>query len=219
MAKYNYAHALFELGLMEECTVGTLDLIADYYDQLGLTIGDVMAKNPDAIYPLLKEGESHTDDLKHLADALDLQSKAVKAMGKHPGLAPIHAMKFYAMAQSLESFVRVGQDLVDDFIGRHDYIGARDVIERNLMPTIVDLKLAGRVIPVRSQYAVVLAYCGEIEDAEAEMARLAPYEDGLDEKGRRELQDQRALIGFLKLNPPPPQWEMPAQLSGPLGKR
>ena len=24
--------------------------------------------------------------------------------------------------------------------------------------------------------------------------------------------------GFLKLNPPPPQWEMPAQLSGPLGK-
>lgn len=219
VAKYNYAHALFELGLMEECTVVTLDLIANYYDQLGLTIGDVMAKNPDAIYPLLKEGENHIDDLKHLADALDLQSKAVKAMGNYPGLAPIHAMKFYAMAQSLESFVRVGQDLVDDFIGRHDYIGARDLIEHNLMPTIADLKLAGRVIPIRSQYAVVLAYCGAIEDAEAEMARLAPYEDGLDEKGQRELQNQRALIGFLKLNPPPPQWEMPAQLSGPLGKR
>jgi hypothetical protein len=219
VAKYNYAHALYELGMMEECTVCTLDLIAEYYDQLGFTIGDVMAKNPDEIFPLLKKGESHTDDLKHLADALDLQSKAVKALGNFPGLAPIHAMKFYSMAQSLESFVRVGQDLVDDFIGRCDYIGARDVIERNLMPTIVGLKLAGRVIPVRSQYAVVLAYCGAIDDAEAEMARLAPYESGLDAKGQWELQNQRALIGFLKLNPPPPQWEMPAQLSGPLAKK
>lgn len=215
VAKYNYAHALYELGMMEECTVCTLDLIAEYYDQLGLTIGDVMAKNPDAILPLLKKGESHTDDLKHLADALDLQSRAVKAMGHFPGLAPIHAMKFYSMAQSLDSFVRVGQDLVDDYIARHDYIGARDIIERNLIPTIADLKLAGRVIPVRSHYAVVLAYCGAIEDAEAEMARLAPYESGLDEKGRWELQNQRALIAHLKENPPPPQWEMPAQLSGP----
>lgn len=218
VAKYNYAHALYELGLMEECTAGTLDLIAEYYDQLDLTIGDVMAKNPDAIVPLLKKGENHTDDLKHLADALDLQSKAVKAMGDFSGLAQIHAMKFYSMAQSLDSFVRVGQELVDDFIGRNDYIGARDVIERNLMPTIVGLKLAGRVIPVRSQYAVVLAYCGAIEDAEAEMARLAPYEGGLDAKGQWELQNQRALIAYLKLNPPPPQWEMPAQLSGPLAK-
>lgn len=218
VAKYNYAHALYELGMMEECTVCTLDLIAEYYDKLGLTIGDVMAKNPDAIFPLLKKGESHTDDLKHLADALDLQSKAVKAMGKFPGLAPIHAMKFYSMAQSLESFLRVGQDLVDDFIACHDYIGARDVIERNLMPTITGLKLAGRVIPVRSQYAVVLAYCGAIEDAEAEMARLAPYEGGLDEKGQWELRNQRALIAQLKLNPPPPQWEMPGQLSGPLSQ-
>jgi hypothetical protein len=86
------------------------------------------------------------------------------------------------------------------------------------MPTIVGLKLAGRVIPVRSQYAVVLAYCGAIEDAEAEMARLAPYEGGLDAKGQWELQNQRTLIAYLKLNPPPPQWEMPAQLSGPLAK-
>ena len=219
VAKYNYAHALYELGMMEECTICTLDLITEYYDQLGLTIGDVMARNPDAIAPLLKKGENHTDDLKHLADALDLQSKAVKAIGKFPGLAPIHAMKFYSMAQSLDSFVRVGQELVDDFIGRHDYIGARDVIERNLMPTIVGLKLAGRVIPVRSQYAVVLAYCGAIDDAEAEMARLAPYEGGLNAKGQWELQNQRELIEFLKLNPPPPQWEMPAQLSGPLANK
>ncbi len=219
VAKYNYAHALFELGMMDECVTSTLDLIAEYYDLLGLTLSDVMAQNPDKIFPLLKGDHDHTDDLKHLADSLDLQSKAIKATGNYPGLAPIHAMKFYSMAHSLGSFVRVGQDLVDDFIGRSDYIGARDVIECNLMPTIMGLKLVGRVIPVRSQYAVVLAYCGAFDEADAEMALLTPYESGLDARGQRELQDQRALIGYLRQNPPLPQWQMPPQLSGPTTKK
>ena len=215
VAKYNYAHALLELEMMDECVSGTLDLIAEYYDLLGLRLADVMGNNPDKIFPLLKGDGDQTDNLKHLADALDLQSKAVKASGKNPGLAPIHAMKFYSMAHALDSFVRVGQELVDDFIARNDYIGARDVIERNLMPTIMGLKLAGRVIPVRSQYAVVLAYCGAFDEADAEMARLAPYEEGLDARGQGELQNQRALIAHLRANPPPSQWEMPPQLGGP----
>lgn len=218
VARYNYAHAMFELAQMEECVIATLDLISEYYGVLGLTINNVMANNPDKIFPLLNEGESHTDDLKHLADALDLQSKALREMGRSPGLGPIHAMKFYSMAHSLDSFVRVGQELVDDFIGFHDYIGARNVIETNLMPTIVGLKLAGRVIPVRSQYAVVLAYCGAFDEADAEMARLLTYESGLDEHGQRELQNQRAFITYLRENPPPPQREMPDQLSGPAAK-
>lgn len=215
VAKYNYAHALFELGMMDECVSGTFDLIIEYYDELGLRLADVMGNNPDKIWPLLKRDHNHTDDLKHLADALDLQSKAIKARGGNPGLGPIHAMKFYSMAQSLDSFVRVGQELVDDFIGRNDYIGARDVIERNLMPTITGLKLAGKIIPVRSQYAVVLAYCGAFDAADAEMARLEPYEGGLDPRGQWELRNQRALIAHLRDNPPPPQRQMPTQLGGP----
>ncbi|WJS00328.1 hypothetical protein [Roseibium aggregatum] len=215
VAKYNYAHALFELGMMDECIAGTLNLIVEYYDELDLRLADVMGNNPDRIWPLLQGGKDHIDDVKHLADALDLQSKAVKAAGGNPGLAPIHAMKFYSMAHSLDSFVRVGQELVDDFIGRNDYIGARDVIETNLMPTITGLKLAGRIIPVRSQYAVVLAYCGAFDAADAEMARLAPYEGGLPPRGQRELQNQRALIAHLRENPPPPQWQMPPKLGGP----
>lgn len=215
VAKYNYAHALFELGMLDECVAGTLDLIVEYYDELGLRLADVMGSNPDKIWPLLKGPKDHTNDLKHLADALDLQSKALKATGGNPGLAPIHAMKFYSMAHSLDSFVRVGQELVDDFIGRNDYIGARDVIETNLMPTITGLKLAGRIIPVRSQYAVVLAYCGAFDAADAEMARLAPYEGGLEPRGQSELRNQRALIAHLRENPPPPQWQMPPKLGGP----
>lgn len=213
VARYNYAHALFELGMIDECVTVTLDLIGEYYDLLGLALNDVMAKNPEYIFPLLKQGHDHSDDLKHLADTLDLQAKAINTIGGHAGLARIHALKFYSMANSVDSFVRVGQDLVDEFIARHDYVGARDVIERNLMPTILGLKLAGRVIAVRSQYAVVLAYCGALDAADAEMARLTPYEGGLDLRDRSELQQQRELIAELKLHPPPPQWEMPARLN------
>ena len=56
----------------------TDELIREYYDVLGLTLKDVVRKNPDQIWPLLEKGKNHTDDLKHLADALDLQVKALR---------------------------------------------------------------------------------------------------------------------------------------------
>lgn len=207
IARYNYAHAMYELGMFEECARETLKVAEEYYEVLGLSLKDVVGKNPDEIESLLKQGKNHIDHLKHLADALDLYAKARNRTGEHGGLARIHAMKFYSMAQALDSFVRVGQDLVDDFVAHYDYIGARDVLEKNLIPTVIKTKLAGHIVHVRSQYAVVLAYCGAFEQADAEMARLTPYESGLDVAKRAELQRQRALIDQLKRHPPPPQWQ------------
>ena len=68
IAKYNYAHALFELGDFGSCTSATLELTSEYYDVLGMTLSDVMGRNPDKIWPLLSEGPTRLDDLKHLAD-------------------------------------------------------------------------------------------------------------------------------------------------------
>ena len=109
----------------------------------------------------------------------------------------------------LNSLIRVGQDLVDEFVGRNDFIGARETIETNLLPNVLQLKMLARIIPVRSQYAVVLAYCGDFDAAEAEMERLAPYEAGLDEKGQWELRNQRKAIAQIRLKGPPPQWIPP----------
>jgi hypothetical protein len=176
---------------------------------LGLTIGDVIARNPDKILPLLKKGEDHTDDLKHLADCLDLQACALDAVGQISPFGRIHAIKFYAMAHALDSVVRVGQDLADEFIGRNDYFGARDVLERSVLPNVIGHKMTSRLVPVRAQYAVVLAYCGEHAAAEAEMASLRPYEAGLSDEGRRELSNQMALIGELQIRPPAPRWTFP----------
>ncbi|HEV2160445.1 SEC-C metal-binding domain-containing protein [Bradyrhizobium sp.] len=209
IARYNYARALFSLGAYRLCLEITGQLISEYYTLLGLTPAQVIGNNPDKIFPLLKQSEDLTDDLKHLADTLDLQAMATNRLGSPSRLERIHAMKFYSMAHALDSYVRVGQDLVDEFVERADYIGALDVFERNLLPTILRMKMASHIIPVRSQYAVVLAYSGRFEAAEAEMARLAPYESGLTEEGRTEMQRQRRHIARMRLEAPPPQWQIP----------
>jgi hypothetical protein len=207
--RYNTAHALYDLGRFDACASITGELIPEYYDVLGLTLDDVMMKNPDKIWPVLKKGVDHGDDLKHLADCLDLQAHALNRMGEHARLARIHAMKFYSMANALDSYARVGQDLVDEFVARHDYIGARDVLERNVLPTVIEQKMLSHIVPVRSHYAVVLAYCGDHEAAAAEMAKLTAYEAGLGPEGQHELKEQRRLIARLRRNAPPPQWQFP----------
>jgi hypothetical protein len=207
--RYNAAHALYDLDRYDACASITQELIPEYYDALGLKPDDVMMENPNKIWPLLKKGVDHGDDLKHLADCLDLQAHALNEMGRHSHLARIHAMKFYSMANALDSYVRVGQDLVDEFLARQDYIGARDVLERNILPTVIEQKMVSRIVPVRRHYAVVLAYCGDHDAAAAEMSKLAPYEASLGPEGQQEFRWQRRLIARLRREAPPPQWQFP----------
>lgn len=208
--RYNAAHALFSAGRPDAATSITGPLIEEYYDVLGLEPEQVMGRNPDKIKPLLKKSIDQVDDLKHLADTLDLHATAMKASGRAFPMGRIHAMKFYNLAGAYDSLVRVGQDLVDDFVERTDFIGAKEIIEGQLLPCVDKLKLIDRVIPVRSQYAVILAYCGAFDAAEAEMDRLAPYETGLTAQGQQELRNQRKLIDELRRHGPPPQLILPS---------
>jgi hypothetical protein len=210
IARYNFAQALFELGAYQECIDRVEDLIPEYFAVLGITSADIFMKNSDKIRLLLKEDRDNTDDLKHLADCMDLCAQALNRSGCDSGMLRIQAMKFYEMAHAFDSHFRVGQSLVDEFVGRHDYIGARSIFETVLLPGINQVKLIARVIPIRSQYAVVLAYCGDFVAANAEMARLVAYESGLSEEGQTELRMQRRLIDRLSRVPPPPQWQIPA---------
>lgn len=114
-------------------------------------------------------------------------------------------MKFYELAHAPQSVISVGQNLVDDFCVHNDFEGARDVIEKTLLPTVQALNLVSWVVPVRSQYAVVLAYAGQFDAADNEIRRLAPYEAGLSPAGKGELQAQRRLIASLRRSGPPPQ--------------
>ena len=203
--RYNRALAMFKLGAYDLTLQETERLGQEYYDLLGLSPEQVIGRNPPAIRPLLPKGRDNRDDLKHLADTLDLHAQALQRSGGSSPLARIHAMKFYELAHAPQSVIRVGQDLVDDFCVHNDFEGARDVIEKMLLPTVQALNLVSWVVPVRSQYAVVLAYSGQFDAADNEMRRLAPYEAGLSPAGKGELEDQRRLIASLRRSGPPPQ--------------
>jgi len=206
--RYNRAIAMFKLGAYGFTLEETEKLGEEYYELLGLTPQDVFARNPDAIRPMLPKNRDNRDDLKHLADTLDLHAQTLQRSGASSPLARIHAMKFYELAQAPQSAIRVGQDLVDDYCAHNDFIGARDIIEKTLLPTVQSLNLVSWVVPVRSQYAVVLAYSGEFEAADQEMRRLKPYEAGLSSAGRGELQNQRRAIAQIRQLGPPPQREV-----------
>lgn len=211
--RYNAAHSLFQLGLYKECVDETTALIPEFFETLGFEPNGLIGRNPPQILALLKGKGDQTDNLKHLADTFDLHACALNKAGISAGLARIHALKLYATIGAVTSVIRLGQDLADEFVSRRDYIGARQVLEQHVMPDIAQLKLASHVIPVRAQYAVVLAYCGDFKAAEREMASLAAYEPGMSPEQKAEWAGQRRFIEKLRRRPPAPQWQAPAWLN------
>ncbi|WP_457663456.1 YecA family protein [Sinorhizobium medicae] len=205
--RYNAALAMFKLGNYELTIDEVSEIIQEYYELLGIEPADVMGRNSPELLPLIRHVPDYVDHAKHLADALDLNAQALQHVGRVSPFGRIHSMKFYEIAHAFDSLVRVGQDLADEFLDRNDFIGARQVMETNLIPIVLQLKILDRIVPVRSQYAVILAYCGAFDAAEQEMARLLPYAEGLSEEGRAVLLNQRRLVGQIRALGPPPQWQ------------
>ncbi|WP_457662523.1 YecA family protein [Sinorhizobium medicae] len=208
---YNVACAELALGEPKAAIKRIQPLIKEYYDLIGLSPELVMGNNAPDLEPMLKEG-AEVDDVKHLADSLDVLAKALDAEGNFSPLARVHALKFYDLARAPDSLFRVGQDLVDQFIRQRDFEGALNMMESIVLPQLQQWKLADYLISVRSQYAVVLAYCERYSEAEAEMTRLEPYKSGLGPAAQKELDDQRNLIANLRRFGPPPKWVPPPGL-------
>lgn len=206
--RYNRALSLFKMGANDVAVNETEQLVSEYYDILGITPEDILGRNAPEIRPLLPQDREITDDLKHLADTLDLRACALEQAGGISGMCRIHAMKFYELANAPQSFVRVGQDFVDELVARHDFTSAREVIEANILPNLQAMNLIAWALPVRSQYAVVLAYCGEQKVAESEMTRLAPYAAAADAEAQQLYSNQRALINEIGRNGRPQQLEV-----------
>jgi hypothetical protein len=134
------------------------------------------------------------DKIKRLADCLDLYARARNELGLDAGLARIHAYKFYIIAHAPTSAMKTGMDYVDEVLSRFkDPEAACDFIEKGLLPVIKEEKQLGYLIPVKAQFAVVLAYCGQIEEARKLMSSLQEFSQ-LSEERRAELQNQKNLI-------------------------
>ncbi|MFZ4286309.1 AAA family ATPase [Variovorax sp. HJSM1_2] len=202
---YNAAAALFRLRRYESSLGVVEQVIDETFAVLGIRPEQVVGAKNDALWAFInKPGLDHAD-IKRLADALELKAMVAGKLNVLAPLTRIHAMKFYNMAGAIDSLIRVGQDLADEFVERHDFVGAREVLERYVMPVVVGNQLLNRHLDVRAQYAVVLAYCGVYSEAEREMERLQAYEEGLTPQARMTLANQRQLVSEIKANPIP-QW-------------
>lgn len=196
LVSYSHAGALYHLGCYSAVECAAEALYLEYYRILGLNPEDVICANPPQIIAALGgELEDHQDDLKHLADCLDLYARARRKRGLHSGLAGLHALKFYIMAGAYRSAVKTGQETVDDLLAiHHDPEGARQLIEDKLLPLIRGYGLSANMVPVHAQYAVILAYCGEMVKAREVMGRLQPFASSLSSVEQRELENQNNLI-------------------------
>ena len=200
LIRYNHAVALFQMGCYQDAEREAELLYLEYYAVLGLAPEDVAFANPPQIIEALGgDLDEHQDNLKRLADCLDLYARARREYGLHSGLAWLHALKFYAMANAYRSAVKTGQEAVDDFIAVGDPEGARHIMENNLLPIIQHFDLTTNMVPVCAQYAVTLAYCGEVEGARKEMKRLQAYAGSLSTDAQKELKHQRELIEEIAL--------------------
>jgi hypothetical protein len=205
--RYNAAAALFLLGDAETAAREAQAIAQQYFDVLGLDPNEMVGRNEAQLRALIQSSEESDDAIKHLADSLDLLARAQSKLHNSPltRLTRIQAMKFYNLAHAPESLVKVGQDLADDFVQAHDFAGARLVMEQHVLPVVGQLKMASHMVEVTSFYAVVLAYCGAFDRAEAEFERLSPYEAALGTREREGVQRQRQLVADLRRNGPPPQ--------------
>lgn len=176
VVRYNFGAALFSAKLYDEAEVVAGQLIAEYYTALGIDPArDVFLASNTSLAAKLHE--SQADDAKRLADCLDLIARVRAGRGRPDPLSRIHAMKFYGISGAMQSVVKVGQDVVDDLLDMGNAHDARKIFEEQLLPTVEAYKMHEHAVAVRSQYAVVLAYSGDIPGARAEMKRLRPFMD------------------------------------------
>lgn len=176
---YNLARTRYERAHYVEAATLLEAVAFEYFDVLDLDPGALFATNPHEIPPLLPSSWS-PDDVKHLADALDLFAHCRRKAGMPVVLAALHASKLFVVANAPTSAVRVGLDAARDFaIGRHartpDLVAAVAVLERVVLPLIVHERLAGHVLEARALYAELLEDVGRFDDARRERALLAPY--------------------------------------------
>jgi hypothetical protein len=195
IARYNYATALFHCNLPGQALSLAEELYGEYYALLGAEPCDIIGANTqDIIQRISLSSADWNGDAKRLADCLNLAAMCKRSQGEHPRLAAIHAAKFYAASGSYRSALKVTMDIADDFVATGDAQGARETMESHALPIARHAGLTSLNIEVRSLYAVILAYCGEIPKARVEMESIRPYLPNLPKRDRDGIDGQCEII-------------------------
>jgi hypothetical protein len=108
IALYNTATAWYMADEPEETLEITESLVQEYYGVLHLTEQQVFARSAKVLADEIGPDFDTLDELKRLADTLDLRARALNEMGLPSGLCRLHAMKFYQIAEVPMSLMKVG---------------------------------------------------------------------------------------------------------------
>ena len=168
--------ALYRTGALEQTRNALEPLIEEMHKAIGLRENDLLFKNGRALIELL--GESDPDDVKRLADALNLWSTVMVRLGLPPMMRRIQASKLYASVGAGRSATVAAQELADEMLKiMATPEGAREVFEQHVFPLIEHYKLTDLALEARAEYAVTLAYCGDFDGADEQMRALGNYAD------------------------------------------
>lgn len=190
---YDCAVALFYAKQYEDAIQIARGIASEYFEELGFEDG-LASKNLPEIWDGIKKNDDTQSNLKRLADCLELLAMARDKQGHGSFPARLHAHKFYLLAGAFRSAMRVGQDCADELLRlSNNPWEARNFIEQSLLPAVRQYKLLEYVIPVRSQYAVVVAYSGDVLFARKEINALLAF-DIQNEDRRNEVKRQAELI-------------------------
>ena len=193
LVDYNHAVALFHLGDSPGSGRTALGLAQAWSRVLGFEFEEIARHSP---WEERDVGAGRQSTMKKLADAIDLMVRSAKRIGVPLMAEHRWAMLLYAAAGAMHSAVKVGLDVVEDYLMVDDPEGARRLVETNLLPTLLQHGFPDLYIPLRAQYAAVLAFAGDGEAALAELARIAPFE--MDEVGRMDFEGQTQLVAELQ---------------------
>ena len=191
---YNLAGAALECGELEIAERLAVQAALAYFEALDISPADLVFASLETTADLIGTDRIGTSDVKRLADALDMQATVQVRLGRHPGLAWMHAHKLYILNGSYSSAVRVGKEIIESMLATGDPAGARRTMEGFMLPVVREFRLAHEVVPVRAQYAAVLAFCGEVDAARAVLEDLAPYALAVPHDVRLELESQRRVV-------------------------
>ncbi|MBR1366520.1 MULTISPECIES: SEC-C metal-binding domain-containing protein [Bradyrhizobium] len=90
-----------------------------------------------------------------------------------------------------------------------DPVGARQTMEQHVLPLLAAFQLTDMIVPIRSHYAIVLAWCQDFAEARREVRALAEYGGTPDQRAmveeRAEVVEAIAAgrVHLKRLAPPP----------------
>ena len=214
---YNAATALYAIESYAQAFDLAQRVVAEYYEVLGVEPNQIIGVPQRELWEAIGGSNVDISDVKHLADALELLAMVTKKVGGIAPLARLHAMRFYELAGAVDSVVRTGLDVADEFVWRNDFIGAKQIMDDHVLPYVREHRLTAKMVDARSLYAVILAYCGYPDQADLEMRRLAPLAEGASEAMQGQIAMQRSLISEVRAKGPPRQVEFRVRELTPTG--